>query len=106
MEELSEDERLRREYEALPKSPWHGVTAYQRHSDIRPEWVMRVIHDPYEEWMEGVPGGEINTILSGRVPEFRQWIKVVFDESGTIFYTAYADRRLVDRYGGRPWENT
>ena len=49
MEEPDENERLRREYDALPKTPWHGDDTQERHPDIRPEWVMRVIYDPYAQ---------------------------------------------------------
>lgn len=70
---------------------------------------MRVISEPYDEWQEVHPRtGEPVTIIVGRVPQFNQWIKVVFEgssvESGR-FVTAYADRQLAKRYGGRPWAN-
>ena len=44
-----EDRRLRREYEALPKTPWHGEETPNHHPDIRPEWVVRVIREPYDQ---------------------------------------------------------
>ena len=108
MDRTEEDRRLRREYEALPKTPWHGEETANRHSDIHPEWVMRTINAPYDQWAEATPGGELRTILVGRVPEFGQWIKVVFlgDEITGAFHTAYADRRLERKYGGRPWPDT
>lgn len=101
-----EDRSLRREYQELPKTP-HGEQSERRHPDIQPEWIMRIIRNPYDQWDEVHPRtGEPATILVGRIPQFSQWIKVVFEgssvESGS-FVTAYADRQLVKRYGGRPW---
>lgn len=101
-----EDGSLRREYQELPKTP-HGERSERRHPNIQPEWIMRIIRNPYDQWDEVHPRtGEPVTILVGRVPQFSQWIKVVFEggsvESGS-FVTAYADRQLVKRYGGRPW---
>ena len=96
----NEIEQLRREFYTLPKTNPHGMEQQIRHPDIRPQWIMRVIHAPYERWEDL---GQ--TILVGRVPEFNRWIKVVFSgspESG-FFNTAYADRRLEREYGGRPW---
>ena len=40
--------RLRREYDALPKTP-HGATYQERHPDIRPEWVAGIIGEPYDQ---------------------------------------------------------
>ena len=96
----NEIERLRQEFYALPKTDPHGMEQQIRHPDIRPEWIMSVIHAPYEVWEEL---GQ--TVLAGRVPEFNQWIKVVFIGSLEfgLFNTAYADRRLEKDYGGRPW---
>ncbi len=96
----NEIEQLRREFYALPKTSPHGMEQQIRHPDIRPEWIMRIIKNPYERWLD-----RNQTILAGRVPEFNRWIKVVFTgspESG-FFHTAYADRRLESDYGGRPW---
>jgi hypothetical protein len=101
-----ENERLRRAFERLPKDPSHGESVLLRHSDIRPEWVMRVIAEPHDRYEETRPGSEPKTIIVGRVPESRQWIKVVFlgnPETG-LFLTAYHDHRLEDDYGGRPWD--
>ncbi len=108
MEELNEILQLRREYEALPKVPIHGETTNQRHPDIRPEWVMQVIYDPYDRRQTIMPDGEVRTILVGRVLPFNQWIAVVFlgDEITGALLTCYANRKLSDRYGGRPWRNT
>ena len=96
----SDVERLRREFEALPKTNPHGMEQQIRHPDIRPEWIMRIIMEPHERWEDL---GQ--TILAGRVPEFNRWIKVVFAGSPEygLFNTAYADRRLERDYGGRPW---
>ena len=108
MEELNEDERLRREYEALPKVHVHGERAAQRHPEIRPEWVMQVIYDPYDRWQTVMSDGEVRTILVGRVLPFSQWIAVVFlgDEITGALLTHYANRQLERRYGGRPWPNS
>ena len=77
-----------------------------RHPGIRPEWVMQIIADPYDQYVDTRPGSEPKTVIVGRVPESRQWIKVVFlgsPETG-LFLTAYHDHRLEDDYGGRPWD--
>ncbi len=60
---------------------------------------------PHDQWVEVANDGEVRTVLVGRVPEFGQWIKVVFiGEARTgALHTAYADRRLAKKYGGRPW---
>lgn len=105
-EPASEVARLREAFERLPKELGHGDSTLQRHSAIRPEWVMQIIADPYDRYMDTRPGSEPNTIIVGRVPESRQWIKVVFlgsPETG-LFLTAYHDHRLEDAYGGRPWD--
>ena len=97
--------RLRRAFDALPKVSGHGEQAIRRHGNIRPEWVMKIIAEPYETFEELDDLGRVYTIFTGRVPESRQWIKVVF--AGNLdtgaFLTAYNDGRLVKRYGGRPW---
>lgn len=99
--------RLRRQYAALPKTN-HGVkNTTERHKDIQPEWVVSVIKDPYDRRSETDDDGLPMTVLVGRVPERNHWIKVVFygtPESGE-FHTAYYDRRLNKKYGGRPWQN-
>jgi hypothetical protein len=96
----NEIEQLRREFDALPKTDPHGMEQQLRHPDIRPEWIMRIIKNPHESWVD-----RGHTILAGRVPEFSRWIKVVFieDPEFGLFNTAYADRRLENYYGGRPW---
>lgn len=96
--------RLRRAFEGLPKVHGHGETSEERHGDVLPEWVMLIIANPYERYEE-YRDGILRNILVGRVPESRQWIKVVFEgtpETGD-FLTAYRDRRLDRRYGGGPW---
>ena len=102
-----ENRRLLREYEALPKIPRHGEETRIRHPDIRPEWVMHIIRDPHDQWEETARNGERRTILVGRVPQFNQWIGVVFvgDSTTGALLTAYPDRRLARKYGGRPWRN-
>ena len=101
---VEEDYQLRLEYEDLPKTRWHGQSTTMRHPDIRPEWIMRIVKDPYDRWEEIAPDGELRTLLVGRVPQFEQWIKVVFigDLSTGSLHTAYADRRLGREYGGQP----
>ncbi len=99
-----EDARLRLAFARLPKTPRHGATFAERHSDVLPEWVMRIIADPYDRYTE-INGGREITILVGRVLLSRRWIKVVFigtPETGQ-FHTAYRDRRLDRQYGGGPW---
>ena len=69
---------------------------------------MRIIQEPYDQWQEVNPNnGEVRTILAGRVRESNQWIRVVFAGTGDSreFITAYQDRRLSKKYGGRPWQN-
>ena len=98
---------MRRAYESLPKTAWHGQDAIDRHPDIQPEWIMRIIESPYDRWTETSRDGALMTILVGRVPEFGQWIKLVFWgtlETGAL-HTAYADRRLARTYGGPPWRD-
>ena len=93
-------------YEALPKHEhWSDAPGGRRHADIRSEWIAAIIEDPYEvipEFQDGQP----TTVYAGRVPEFGQWIKVVLIGEGAAqsLLTAYADRRLEQRYGGRPWQ--
>lgn len=105
MEESNDNERLRREFDALPKTPDHGETVLERHPEILPEWVMRIIYDPYGRWQEISASGETSTVLAGRVPEFSQWIRVVLLGDDNLFHTAYPDHRLADLYGGRPWRS-
>ena len=96
--------RLRRAFESLPKIPGHGESTFERHK-IPPEWIMEIIADPYEQYEMHTPEGERRTIIIGRVPESRQWIVVVFvgdPETGRLL-TAYHDKNLMKKYGGRPW---
>ena len=108
MSETPEDTRLRREYERLPKALGHGGNLLRRHSDLKPEWIMQVINNPYDQWEETTSGGERRTVLVGSVREVREWIKVVFierDDRTRELLTAYQDRRLAQDYGGKPWTN-
>ena len=105
-DDADETRRLLREYERLPKTP-HGLELQETHPEVSREWVMRIIEQPYDQWEEFVSHrNEMRTILVGRVPEFNQWIKVVF--VGRVgageLHTAYPDRQLEKRYGGRPWQ--
>ena len=101
----AERQRLLRAYEDLPKTVHRSNPGgIPEHEEILPEWIMGVIETHVDRWVEVMPDGELRTILVGRVPGFRQWIKVVFVgnlETGEL-HTAYADRRLERRYGGRP----
>ena len=104
--QANENRRLRQAYEDLPKTDMHGISATERHPDVRPEWVMQIIAEPYERFEE-YRAGRLMTVLVGRVPPAPQWIKLVFvgDPETGLFHTAYMDRRLAERYGGRPWQN-
>jgi hypothetical protein len=62
----SENRRLRPEYEQLPKVPGHGGSATVRHADVPPEWIMRVITEPYDQWEEVNPdNGEVRPTSPG-----------------------------------------
>lgn len=99
---------LRRAFDRLPKVAGHGVDALERHDSVRPEWVMRVIAEPFERYETYTSYGERRTVVTGRVPESSQWIMVVFigDPETGSFLTAYHNRSLARRYGGRPWQST
>ena len=100
-------EELRRAFDGLPKVAGHGVTALERHDAVMPEWVMRVIEEPFERYEMYTSYGERRTVITGRVPESSQWIMVVFvgDPETGSFLTAYHNKNLARRYGGRPWRN-
>ena len=100
-------EELRRAFDRIPKVAWHGVTALERHDAVMPEWVMRVIEEPFERYEMYTSYGERRTVITGRVPESSQWIMVVFvgDPETGSFLTAYHNKNLARRYGGRPWRN-
>ena len=104
---LTEEQRarLRRAFDLLPKVPHHGETVLERHDQILPEWIMQIIANPYEQMEVYTQVGERRTVLSGRVPESRQWIMVVFvgDPETGRFLTAYHNKLLERKYGGRPW---
>ena len=107
--ELTDEERarLRRDFDLLPKVVGHGETALERHDDIRPEWVMLIVAAPHERYDATGSRGDQRTVLTGRVPESPQWIMVVFvgsPETGE-FLTAFHNRDLEEKYGGRPWTN-
>ena len=98
--------RLRRAFDELPKVPGHGDSALRRHPNIKPEWVMQILREPFHRYEETGDDGQRLTIIVGRVPELNQWIKIVFigePETGA-FLTVYNDRRLEGLYGGRPWD--
>ena len=108
MDDNGENARLRRAFDRLPKSGSHGSAVTSRHPDVRPEWIISIIEEPYDEWIETHErSGQSRTIIVGRVPQFEQWIKVVFIGVGNSreLLTAYPDRRLSKRYGGRPWQS-
>ena len=106
---LTDEERakLRRAFELLPKVARHGETALVRHKLILPEWVMQIIDNPYERYEVYTDEGEWRTVFTGRVTDSLRWIMVVFvgnAETGR-FLTAYHNRSLEGKYGGRPWGN-
>ena len=108
MDDNGENARLRRAFDRLPKSGSHGSAVTSRHPDVRPEWIISIIEDPYDDWVETDDiSGQSMTVIVGRVPQFGQWIKVVFVGVGDTrkLLTAYPDRRLSKRYGGRPWQS-
>ena len=102
----AETRRRRQAYDALPKTG-HGEVTPIRHSDVQPEWVIRIMENPYDQWPEDGPHGEERIALAGRIPGFNQWIRVVFVKSdeGHLLHTAFADHRLARKYGGRPWND-
>ena len=42
---MLENDRLRQVWDELPKTP-HGVEITTRHSDVLPEWIIRIIESP------------------------------------------------------------
>ncbi|MCY3639300.1 MAG: hypothetical protein OXG80_09430 [Chloroflexi bacterium] len=109
MDEPANPRDLLARYDALPKASRSAESALAlRHPELRPEWVIQIIDDPHDIWVEIQPNGERRTILEGRIQGQRQWIKVVFsgyseDINELKLITAYFDRQLEKRYGGRPW---
>jgi len=102
----AERARLRRAFDLLPKVEGHGETTPVRHRDVLPEWIMQIVAHSYEREVVYTDRGERRTVLNGRVSESQQWIVVVFvgDPETGRFLTAYHNRKLEDKYGGRPWE--
>ena len=98
-----ERQRLLRVYEALPKSS-HGSNFHERHPEILPEWVANIIENLHERLTARWEDGDSRTLLVGRIEGFGQWMVVVLLVDGTLL-TAYPDRRMEARYGGRPWQN-
>ena len=103
--------RLRRAFDALPKVQGHGDHAVIRHPNIKPEWVMQILREPFHRYEfhryeELGRDRQWHTIVVGRVPESNQWIKLVFisEPEKEALLTVYNDRRLEKRYGGRPWD--
>ena len=46
-----------------PAENIHGISAMTRHSTVLPEWVMRIIENPYDQWVEIEPGSaEVRTV--------------------------------------------
>ena len=59
---MLENDRLRQAWDELPKTP-HGVEITTRHSDVLPEWIIRIIESPDSyEWTEyaTAPGWRTN----------------------------------------------
>jgi hypothetical protein len=107
MAQSDDTEQLRQAFDRLPKVAEHGAAALERHDSIRPEWVMQTIAEPYERYATHTTYGERRTVLTGRVPDSTQWITIVFvgDPGTGRFLTAYHNKNLAKRYGGRPWDN-
>ena len=97
----AENARLRRAYDMLPKTA-HAEFLMERHDDIRPEWVMRIIEDPYDQWVETDNHGRTSQVIAGRIEGASQWIRVVLNLDGELV-TAHFDHRLAAKFGGRPW---
>ncbi len=93
--------RLLRAFDQLPKTI-HSTDVFKRHPEVRPEWIMRIIEDPYDEWVETDASGRISRVVAGRVEDASQWIKVILSAQGRLV-TAHFDHHLEDRFGGRPW---
>ena len=100
-QQSDENRRLRRAFDRLPKTD-HAQDVFERHPEVRPEWVMQVIEDPYEEWTENDARGRHSRVIAGRVVGASQWIKVILNPQGQLI-TAHFDHHLEDRFGGRPW---
>ena len=99
---MPENARLRQAWEELPKTNY-GRRLANRHPDVRPEWIMRVIEatDSYERIEYGTDKADelsVRTIILGYVPDSAVWLKVVLEgypDSG-VFHTAYqlSDRQV------------
>lgn len=50
---MLENDRLRQAWDELPKTP-HGVEIITRHSDVLPEWIIRIIAIPGFIRMDGI----------------------------------------------------
>ena len=91
----------------MPKTSHGDDWATGPHQDMRKEWVAQTIENPYDQWAESDEEGLPVVVAVGAVSEAEHWIKVVLKgtsiETGT-FHTAYRDRRLARKYGGRPWD--
>ena len=66
----------------LPKTA-HAEFLMERHDDIRPEWVMRIIEDPYDQWVETDNHGRTSQVIAGRIEGASQWIRVVLNLDGS-----------------------
>ena len=101
----AEIRRLRQAYNALPKIAAHGETTTTRHPQVQPEWVIQVLENPYDQWLVdwGIRDQRKNVV--GRVPEINRWILVVlgWHNGDWALITAYPNRGLEKKYGGRPW---
>lgn len=96
-----DDARLRRTFDRLPKTD-HANDVFERHPEVRREWVVMVMENPYGEWIETDARGRMSRVVAGRVEGASQWIKVIFNSEGKLI-TALFDHRLESRFGGRPW---
>ena len=106
-----ERRRLQRRFSELRKADRSiEGNLKDRHPEMKPEWVIQVMEDPYEYEVATSLRGERRTIMYGRVPEYGQWLSVVFigdigndGVDNLVLLTAYPDKRLEKKYGGRPW---
>ena len=96
-----ENARLRRAFDLLPKTD-HAKDVFERHPEVRPEWVMQIIENPYDEWTETDARSRRSRVIAGRVAGASQWIKVILNPQGQLV-TSHFDHHLEDRFGGRPW---
>ena len=106
---MAENARLQQVWRELPKTGY-GRAIQNRHPDILPEWIVRVIESPDSyEWTEYATTQEgdlqVRTIQVGWLPEIAAWMEVVHEELSDVrqFHTAYRlrDQQAAQRLRGR-----